>query len=161
MKREKWFLFRFILLPVLFCLVMVGCKPKDSDIQNDLNTAMSAYPGVTTTVNDGVATLSGQVDNESTRSNAEADAKKVKGVKSVENNITVTPPPPPVVISSDDSLKNAVNAAISGEYSDVKATVNDGVVTLTGTIKRSELPKLMQKVNEMHPKKVENQLTIK
>ena len=43
----------------------------------------------------------------------------------------------------------------------VNAAVSDGVVTLTGEIKRSELPSLIQKLNEIKPKKIENKLVIK
>ena len=42
----------------------------------------------------------------------------------------------------------------------VTATVNDGMITLNGTIQRSELPDLMKKMNETQPKKVENLLKI-
>ena len=40
-------------------------------------------------------------------------------------------------------------------------TVNNGEVTLMGTIQRSKLPKLMQSINGLNPKKVNNNLTIK
>jgi hypothetical protein len=39
--------------------------------------------------------------------------------------------------------------------------VSDGVITLTGEIKRAELPGLIQKLNEIKPKKIENKLVIK
>lgn len=160
MKRFTSWLMLFFFAAVM-SFAWMGCKPKDTTIQTEVTNATAAYPGVSVTVNEGVVTLNGEVENETVRSNAEADAKKVKGVKSVVNNLTVAPPPPPVVISSDDSLRNAVNALINNDYKDVNVQVNDGVVTLTGTIERSKLQDLMQKVNEMKPKKVENQLTIK
>ena len=66
----------------------------------------------------------------------------------------------PVEISSDEKLKSSVND-ITKNYGDVKADVKDGVVTLTGSIKQDELQNLIMKVQELKPKKVDNQLTIK
>ncbi len=43
----------------------------------------------------------------------------------------------------------------------VTATVDNGEVTLTGTITKKKLPKLMQSVQALNPKKVNNNLTIK
>ena len=63
-------------------------------------------------------------------------------------------------ISPDDSLTNMAKDAVK-DYPGVTATVNNGEVTLTGDIQRSKLPKLMMAVNAMHPKKVNNKLTIK
>lgn len=76
---------------------------------------------------------------------------------------TMTPPaaePAPVTVSADDSLNMAATDAIK-DYPGVMATASNGEVTLTGEIKKSELPKLMKAVNAIHPKKVNNQLTVK
>ena len=43
----------------------------------------------------------------------------------------------------------------------MKADVKDGVVTLTGEIKKASLPKLMQSLMALKPKKVDNKLTVK
>ena len=63
-------------------------------------------------------------------------------------------------ISPDDSLTTMAKDAIK-DYPGVTATVNNGEVTLTGDITRAKLPKLMMAVQAMHPKKVNNNLTIK
>jgi osmotically-inducible protein OsmY len=62
--------------------------------------------------------------------------------------------------ASDDSLREQVKDATK-DYPDVTATVDNGEVTLTGTISREKLPKLMQSVQALNPKKVNNNLTIK
>ena len=62
--------------------------------------------------------------------------------------------------STDDSLKTQLKDATK-DYPDVTATVENGEVTLTGTISRDKLPKLMQAVHALNPKKVNNNLTIK
>jgi hypothetical protein len=49
----------------------------------------------------------------------------------------------------------------SKHYPGVSATIQDGVVTLTGEIKRADLQKLMKSLNTLKPKKIENKLTIK
>ena len=66
----------------------------------------------------------------------------------------------PVTVSSDDDLKNGVRDATK-DYPGVNATVNNGEITLTGEIKRDRLPHLMQALNSLNPKKVNNNLTVK
>ncbi len=77
-----------------------------------------------------------------------------------QDNATVKPDTAPVQISPDDSLTKMAKDAVK-DYPGVTAAVNNGEVTLTGNITRDKLPKLMQSVNAMHPKKVNNNLTIK
>ena len=73
---------------------------------------------------------------------------------------TNTMQPAPVQVSPDDSLTTMAKDAVK-DYPDVTATVNNGEVTLTGNITREKLPKLMMAVSAMHPKKINNSLTIK
>lgn len=142
------------------CAAVAACGPKDADIQSAANAAIAATPGMTVSVTDGVATISGQAADESARAAAESAVKAVKGVKSVSINATVAPPPAPVVISADDSLKANVNAALK-DYPTIVARVQGGVVTLTGTIAKADLPKVMQALSPLHPKKIENRATVK
>ncbi|XZF13907.1 BON domain-containing protein [Chitinophagaceae bacterium MMS25-I14] len=141
-------------------------KPKDADLKAAVEEKMKAMPeaaGMMVDVKDGVVTLSGSCKDDATKTMAENTAKSVKGVQSVTDNCTVEPPAPapaPVVISADDALKSTVAAAIQA-YNGVQADVKEGVVTLTGNIKKTDLPKLMQTVNALKPKKVENKLTVK
>ncbi|MER3464772.1 MAG: hypothetical protein C4329_10555 [Chitinophagaceae bacterium] len=65
----------------------------------------------------------------------------------------------PVVINSDDQLNTGLKDATK-DYPGVTATANNGEVTLNGTIKRDRLTNLMQSVQSLHPKKVNNNLTI-
>lgn len=154
---------------VIISLSMASCGPKDADVQSAAATALAGDPttsALQVSVKDGVATISGECKDEACKVSSENVVKGVKGVKSVVTNVTVAPPPPPlppaapVIISADDSLTKSVTDAIK-DNTGVMATVKDGVVTLTGEIKRADLPKLMQKVQSTKPKKVENKLTIK
>ena len=156
-----------VLLVFIILFSMYACGPKDSNIKAAVETAIrnnAAVTGISASVQDGVVTLSGECKDEASKSAIESEAAKVKGVKKVINNCTIAPPPPmqpaPVTISPDDTLIKNVNDAIK-DYPGVKASVNDGVVTLTGNIKRSELQKLMMSLQSLHPKKINNQLTIK
>ena len=142
---------------------LTSCKSQEKKDAEAKAKIEAAAPGVTAEVKDGVATLSGELATDAARTAAEDAAKKVDGVKSVSNNTTVTPPPAapaPVVINPDEALITAANAAVK-DYTGVTAAVKDGVVTLTGDIKKADLPKLMQAVNAIKPKKVENKLTVK
>lgn len=156
-----------IIAVALMAFAMPSCKSKvkDADVKTSVENTLKAnpdYSGVMVDVKDGVATLSGTVNDEAIRTGAETSAKNVEGVKSVTNNISVAPPPPPAVVevTADELLMTSVKDAIK-DNTGVMADVKDGVITLTGEIKRTDLPKLMQKLNDLKPKKIENKLTIK
>lgn len=154
---------------LLACFMFAGiclfaCKPNDSKLQQAVNEKLTATPGVSATVQNGVVTLSGEVTDETAKQTAEDAAKNVKGVKSVVNNINVQappPPPPPVAINPDDILKKTLDSAFSAAgYTGVTATVSNGEVTLDGTAKRADLRKIMQVAQEAKPKKVKNNLKL-
>ena len=147
---------------VAFALAVAftGCKAKDSDVQTSVQSKETT--SVSVTVNDGVATLNGEVADEAAKMKAGEIAKGEKGVKSVVNNLTVAMPAvmaPPVVVAADDPLMMSVKDAVK-DHPTVTASVADGVVTLTGTIKKAALPKLMMNLNSLHPKKINNNLTV-
>jgi hyperosmotically inducible periplasmic protein len=164
MKMIKTLIAVFLSASVLF----FGCKPKDSVVQANINEKFAATPdctGATASVTDGVATLTGEVKDDACKNMAANAAEGVKGVKSVVNNLTTTPPPPPPppaapTVSSDSALSQGV-ADATKDFPTVKAAVNNGVITLTGSIKRSDLKTLMQSLNSLKPGKIDNQLTIK
>lgn len=148
---------------LVISMTFFACAPKDADIEKSVSAAIAAYPGVSATVVDGVATISGEVSDEAAKAAVESAAKAVNGVKSVTNNLTTPPPPPPPVveINPDETLQKAVSTILSEQkQSGVTATVKDGVITLTGEIKKADLQPLMQKLNETKPKKIENKLVV-
>ena len=100
MKMVKTFLVVFLTASTLF----FSCKPKDADIQAKIEEKIKSMPGISVSVKDGVATLSGECMDNASKDEMTASVKDVKGVKSVVNDCTVTPPPPPptpVVINAD------------------------------------------------------------
>ena len=84
---------------------------------------------------------------------------KSKDTTPVNTDTVQTQNTAPVEISSDDSLATGLRDATK-DYPGVNATVNNGEVTLTGTIKRERLQDLMQSIHALNPKKVNNNLTI-
>jgi len=151
---------------VLFAgITFNSCKPSDEKLQKDVTTGISAIsPAISSAVKNGVVTLSGVVTSDDLKASAEKAAAAVKGVSKVINNIDVQVPMPVPVINPDDVLQKAIAAAITagGEaFSKVVVAVKNSEVTLTGEIKKANLQKLMQIVNEAKPKKVTNTLKVK
>ncbi|WP_447640620.1 MULTISPECIES: BON domain-containing protein [Chitinophagaceae] len=156
------------LMAAVVTLGMVSCKPNDGKLKTEIENKLKTEQGleaVTVDVQKAAVTLSGTTESDAAKATAETDAKAVKGVASVANNIAVNTPAAPITsnapeISADSSLVSAVKDATK-DFAGVKAEVKDGVVTLTGDIKRSDLPTLLQHITASHPKKIDNKLTIK
>ena len=62
--------------------------------------------------------------------------------------------------TNDDALRRGVTDATK-DYPTVTATVENGVITLNGSVERDRLPNLMQSLNSLNPQKINNNLTIK
>ena len=147
---------------------LVSCKPKDADIKAAMEAKVKADPDLSTVmvdVKDGVATLSGELKDNSAKAKVPELSKDVKGLKSTTDNTTVMAPPPapvaPVVITADDPLTRAVTDATK-DYPTVRASVKDGVIAVTGQIAADKWRKLKMSLDGLHPKKVDGSaLTIK
>jgi hypothetical protein len=83
-------------------------------------------------------------------------AKETTTTTTTNPEVTTTAP---VEVSGDETLRTGLTDATK-DFPGVTSSVNNGEVTLTGTIKRDDLPRLMSAVNGMNPKKVNNQLII-
>ena len=73
---------------------------------------------------------------------------------------TTTPTTTPVEISGDEALRKGV-ADATKDYPGVNATVNDGVITLTGSIEKDRYMNLKQSLDALHPKQVVNNVNYK
>jgi osmotically-inducible protein OsmY len=160
---------RFIATLFAFAsITLISCKGKqtDAEIESSINQKIasnSKMKGLNASVRDGVVTLTGECPDEECRKNCADAIEDVSGVKRVENNIRIASTSgtaAPVEITSDETLKNSVNDVVKN-YKGVEADVKDGVVTLRGEIKRDNLQTLIVSLNELKPRKVENQLVIK
>ena len=97
---------------------------------------------------------------------SQATSCKKKTEPTVETPVATTEPEiidtvaaAPVEIASDDQLVSDVKDAVK-DFPGVTAAVNNGEITLTGDITRERLPKLMQGLHALHPKKINNNLTV-
>ena len=83
-----------------------------------------------------------------------------KGKKENTGTETTTTSPSttaPVEISGDAELRKGVEDATK-DFPGVEATVNDGVITLSGTIDRDRYVSLKQSLDALRPKQVVNNL---
>lgn len=145
-------------------LLWTSCKPSDSKIAEQVKEKVATIdPTVNVAVADGTVTLTGAVADDAVRMNIETASKEVKGVKSVINSTTIAAPvAAPVVVNADDMITSTIQAGFAARNIDgVTVAIKDGVVTLTGEAKKSDLQTIMQVANEAHPKKIENKLTLK
>jgi osmotically-inducible protein OsmY len=116
----------------------------DGWITTKVKVRLMAEPGlspfaINVDTRDGVVSLFGTVESADLKSRAEAEARMVKGVKAVENDLQVAPDVAANrVKSADNELKEAVQERLEArdslEDSDIDVEVNKGVVRLTGTV---------------------------
>lgn len=158
--------FRFmtaITLILALGMSVASCKKvNDADVQKTAQEVLMADPalaGVVVTVQEQVATLTGIVEDEAAKAAAESAVAAVANVKSVVNQIEVVPPAPDY--SELDAAINAALADAMKDHATVTATVENGVITLTGEIRERDLPTLMQKLNALNPVQIVNNLTVK
>lgn len=110
MKKIK--LMFMLTLVLLVGTGLAACSNvNDSDLQETAAQIVATNQDATAidvTVTDNVATLSGVVEEESTKRKIESSVLAVEGIKSVVNNIRVVPPAPvyvePVVEKVSDQL---------------------------------------------------------
>jgi hyperosmotically inducible protein len=157
-----------LFMAMAMLIILSSCKPSDEKITEAAKLALSAnteLSPVTASVKDGVITLTGEVENDDLKALAETTLAVVKGMKSIVNNVTVKPKgpsPEEIKAMADSALQGLVNEAFTKyAVTGITATVADSIVTLTGDIKRKDLPNAMKAAMEAAPKKVENQMTIK
>ena len=111
----------------------------DTDIRNAvrrriLNSSVIESEGIHVQCVDGKVTLSGKVDSYSQKREAGLLASEVRGVKDVENNITIEW----TSERSDDEIESDAVAALKRDVYltdlPITVTVKDAVVTLEGTV---------------------------
>ena len=142
-------------------IAFTSCKPKDADVQAAVQQKEAT--GITVSVTEGVVTLEGTVSDDASKAKAEEIAKAEKGVNSVVNNLMLPPPPPPPAMgqtpTADEPMMAGVRDAVK-DHPTVSASVANGVVTLTGSIAKAKLPKLMMAISALKPAKIDNQLKV-
>ena len=159
-------LFRSLSMGLLILALGIGATAcnnvSDADVQNAAQELVASNPeleGVLVTVENKVATLTGTVADEATKTYAESTVAGVENVKSVINQIEVVPPAPDYTFL-DESI-NAALVDVIKEYKTVIASVKDGIITLKGDIKENELPALKEKLNALNPVQIVDSTTVK
>jgi hyperosmotically inducible periplasmic protein len=150
----------------LIAIVLFACGPKDEKIAELAKASISALaPNVGVAVKDGKLSLTGEVESDEIKAKIEEAAKAIKGVKGLTNDLTVKPKgptPQELAAMADSALGTSISTALTAlNIPGLAASVKDSVITLTGTVKRAQLMSVMKAANDLGPKKVENQLTIK
>lgn len=141
------------------CLAIatVSCKSKvsDSDLKVKVENVVTNTSGVAVDVKDGVVTLTGTVSSESEREAIENSAKAAdsKNIKSVVNNIVVAAPQIEINANDADLTSKVMDA--TKDFPNVQTTVNNGVITVTGTLEQSRVQVLKQSLDALSPKKVD------
>lgn len=128
---------------VLNELWVEGAARPDAEIGGDIRRAIAADSEIfdakiTVDVADGVATLNGRVTNGYERVHAGAIAARTRGVERVENRLVVSM----WGSRSDADIANDVKRRLARDWrmtelgDRVRVRVEEGVVTLTGTVER-------------------------
>ena len=161
-KSQRFAITVFALAAALF---LSACGGKsDADLQKASADKLAAdkITGVSVTVKDGVATLTGEVADQTIKAKAEQSAK-VDGIKSVTNNITLKALPPAAPPPADKMLEGTINESLKKKnIPGITVTVADGAVTLTGEVdSKAKLAEVMAAASEAKPKHIENKVTVK
>ena len=120
-------------------IMVIKSTRSDAKIENDLVTAVANNPAtdafqVNTAVNNGTVTLSGTVGSWQEKELCREVAESVKGVRDVINNIKISYNEP----RTDKDIKADVISRLKWDIyvnqQFIKVSVNDGVVTLKGSV---------------------------
>ena len=148
-------------LSLAIALMFSACGKSDADLTKAVQDKLAAdkVTGVTVSVKDGVATLTGEVADITVKNKAAASAKAVEGIKSVTDSTTLKPLPTPVPAPVDPMLQGKVDEALrKAGCTGATAKVSAGTVTLTGTVPEAKFAECIKVVNESGAGKLDNQL---
>ena len=138
---------------LMVAVAFTSCKPKDSEIKANVETALKAdmkMAGTAVDVKDGVVTLSGECTDAECKAKCESTAAAVKGVKPpVVNNLTVAAPV--VVEPAPASTTTMLDAATQQKVKDglkdmpsVSVTFADDKAVLAGEVTKAQRMTIMQ-----------------
>src|SRR5689334_8548671 len=118
---------RTVSLVLILGIVTTACSRSDTDVQAEVQKALaadSATAGITATVTDGVAKLSGITKTRAQQDRATDITRAIKGVKSVESAMQVDD------AALTDEVKNAIAADESVRDIPLRIEVHSGEVKL-------------------------------
>src|SRR5262249_57048630 len=132
---------RLALLMVIFSILCAACAEKrvdDAMLTAKIKTKMAADGRIRPTrINvdslDGNVTMKGEAPTQQERDAAEEVARKVEGVRSVSNQITVNPAAANTGLPTGNEMKEQAEKAVGGAAQKVKEETGEAV--LMGSIK--------------------------
>lgn len=152
---------KFLTVLMLAIAVMAAaCGKSDADLTKAVNDKLKAdgVNGVTATVKDGVATLTGEVADQTVKAKAEASAK-VEGIKSVTNSLTLKPLPVATPAAADPALTGKITEDLKkAGCTGASVTVVNGKVTVTGEVPSAKYATCIQTIQQSGITGIDNQL---
>jgi hyperosmotically inducible periplasmic protein len=154
------------ILTIAIALFVSACGKSDADLQKAVQDKLTAdnITGVTVAVKDGAATLTGEVADITVKSKAEASAKTVEGIKSVDGaNLKTRPLPAATPAAPDQALTGKINEELKKAGCDgATVSVVNGKPTVTGEVPKAKYTTCLQVINQAGVSGgVENKLTQK
>ncbi|MGH9820781.1 MAG: BON domain-containing protein [Pyrinomonadaceae bacterium] len=149
-------------LTIAVALFISACGKSDADLTKAVNDKLAAdkITGVTATVKDGVATLTGEAADITVKNKAETSAKSVEGVKSVTDSLTLKPLPTATPAAADPALTGKLNEAMKkAGITGLTIEVVNGKATVKGTVPAAKYAQVVQAINESGITGWDNQLT--
>lgn len=148
-------------ITLAFALLLSACGKSDADLAKAASDKLGAekVSGVSVIVKDGVATLSGEVADQTVKAKAESVVKAVEGIKSVTNNCTLKPVPVATPAAPDPALKGKVEENLKkAGCTGATVEVANGKITVKGTVPEAKYTACVQTINEAGATGFDNQL---
>ena len=149
-------------LTLAVALFMIGCGKSDADLTKAVNDKFAAekITGVTVAVKDGVATLTGEVADITVKNKAEAAAKSVEGIKSVDGaGLKTKPLPTATPAANDQALTGKISEDLKkAGCTGANVTVVNGVVTVLGEVPDAKFRECSQIIQQSGITGLKNEL---
>jgi hyperosmotically inducible protein len=154
---------RFLtVLMFAIALFLSACGKSDADLTKAVNDKLAAdkIAGVTATVKDGVVTLTGEVADVTVKTKAEASAKAVEGVKSVDvSKLNLKPLPTATPAAPDPALTGKITESLKkAGCTGASVAVTNGKVTVTGQVPNAKYAECIQVIQQSGITGIDNQL---
>jgi osmotically-inducible protein OsmY len=149
------------MISVAAVLFMIACGKSDADLTKAVNDKLKAdgVTGITASVKDGVATLTGEAENITVKSKAETSAKSVEGIKSVVNSASLKPLPTATPAAADPALTGKITEDLKkAGCTGASVTVVNGKVTVTGEVPSAKYATCIQTIQQSGITGIDNQL---
>lgn len=146
-------------------LPLIGRKPDPQIVREVVAGLQSEVPTapqhIRVRVADGRVELEGEVPSQNERLRAEEVVRRIRGVRSIGNDILVKPPIPPVEIKHRIEFAFQRSAEIDADSINVE-TADDATVILTGSVRSSAEQQEAGRVARLAPgvRKVENRIRV-